>query len=262
MNIKYSKLHNSRPYAIVFGRQPNDFEDYSKVRPTLSTENADTAKINERLAFAQDVVIPHISKLIKETQDKDHARFEKSHRIIRDMYPIGSKVMIINVHRNSKLQERYSGPFTIKGYTKNKSYVLVDPQGNLLSRDIPTQQIKLIDDGSASQNELKDGHYEVQAIIAHRGNAPNYEYLVHWLGYNDPKEHTWQTVEDFDSKLHIELYWDRRNASNGDNHKLPTTVNNTIRKRGNRNRHSNKSAQVIKRSSRLRSSQQHHTRNL
>ncbi|KAG2228417.1 hypothetical protein INT48_002888, partial [Thamnidium elegans] len=128
MNSKYSKLHKSRPYAIVFNRQPNGFEDYSKVKHTLSTEKADTKLINDRLAFAQEVVIPEITKLIKETQDNDHARFEKTHRIIKDMYPIGSTVMIQNVHRTSKLQERYSGPFTISGYTKNKSYILTDPQ--------------------------------------------------------------------------------------------------------------------------------------
>ncbi|KAG2228371.1 hypothetical protein INT48_007210, partial [Thamnidium elegans] len=134
MNIKYSKLHKSRPYSIVFNRQPNDFKDYSNVTPTLSLMKADTKKIHDRLAFAQEVVIPQIAALIKNTQDNDHARFEKTHKVIKDMYPIGSKVMIINVHRKSKLEEKYSGPFTIKGYTKNKSYILVDRLDNLLSR--------------------------------------------------------------------------------------------------------------------------------
>lgn len=214
MNIKYSKLHKSRPYAIVFNRQPNNFKDYSNDTPTLALEKADTKIINDRLKFAQEVVIPQIATLIKDTQTKDHERFEKSHRIIKDMYPIGSKVMIINVHRNSKLQERFSGPFTIKGYTKNKSYILTDQADNLLSRDIPTQQIKLIHDNKASQNVVADDHYEVQAIISHKGSPGNYLYLVHWLGYNDPASHTWQREGDFDSKLHIELYWARRNAGN------------------------------------------------
>lgn len=106
MNIKYSKLHKSRPYSIVFNRQPNDLKDYSNDVPTLSLETADTKIIKDRLAFAQDVIIPQIAARIKETQMNDHERFEKTHKIIRDMYPIGSTVMIINVHRNSKLQER------------------------------------------------------------------------------------------------------------------------------------------------------------
>jgi putative transposase len=250
MNVKYSALHKTRPYTIIFNRQPNGFEDYSQVKHTLSTEKADIKLIDDRLAFAQQVVIPEITKLIKATQDNDHARFEKTHRIIRDMYPIGSTVMIQNVHRSSKLDERYSGPFKISGYTKNKSYILTDQQGNLLSRDVPTQQIKLIHANKASQNVIKEGHYEVQAIISHRGTPGNYKYLVHWLGYNDPKEHTWQTEQDFDSKLHIKLYWDRRNAGNINNQTLPKSVNHTIRKRGTRDKHSNKNSNIIRRSQR------------
>jgi hypothetical protein len=251
MNIKYSKLHKSRPYSIVFNRQPNDFEDYSKVKPTLSLLKADTKKIQDRLAFAQEVVIPKIASLRKVTQEANHARFEKNHRIIKDMYPIGSKVMIINVHRQSKLEERYSGPFTIKGYTKNKSYILVDRLDNLLSRDVPTHHIKLIESSAASQNVIKDQHFEVQAIIAHRGGPIDYEYLVHWLGYNDPSDHTWQTASDFDSMLHIELYWQRRNSGKTKTAPLTTTVNNTIRQKANRDKHSNKNTNVIKRSQRL-----------
>ncbi|GAA5815015.1 hypothetical protein MFLAVUS_008521 [Mucor flavus] len=144
------------------------------------------------------------------------------------MYPIGSTVMILNVHRTSKLQERYSGPFTVSGYTKNKAYILIDPQGNLLSRDVATHHLKLINANAASQNTTKDGHYEVRAIIAHRGTPGNYNYLVHWLGYDSPEDHTWQTEKDFDSKHHIQLYWDRRNAGTNSNRPLPASVNNTI----------------------------------
>ena len=247
MNIKYSKLHKSRPFTIVFNRQPNGFEDYSKVRHTLSTEKADVKLIDDRLAFAQQVVIPEITKLIKATQDRDHEKFAKTHKIIENMYPIGSSVMILNVHRSSKLQESYSGPFQIKGYTKNKSYILIDQQGNLLSRDVPTHHIKLVSTNAASQNATKEGHFEVQAIIKHRGTPGNYNYLVHWLGYDKPEDHTWQTEQDFDSKMHIELYWDRLNSGSTSQKTIPASVNNTTRKRPNRDRHSNKNAKIVAR---------------
>jgi transposase InsO family protein len=247
MNFKYSKIHKSRPYSIVFNKQPNGFTDYSKVKPTLSTEKADTRLLDERLAFAQNVVIPEIAKLMRETQAKDHEIFKKGHRVLTDMYPIGSKVMIKNVDRKRKVDERFSGPFTISGYTKNKSYILVDPANNLLSRDVPTHHIKLIrEDPQPLINDDDDQHYEVQAILTHRGEHGNYEYLIHWKGYNDPKEHTWQTEADFDSKYHIELYWSRRNANKPKNKGL--SINNANRKKSNRNRHSNKNAKVITRS--------------
>lgn len=119
---------------------------------------------------------------------------------------------------------------------------------------MPTQQIKLIHANKASINDTLNDHYEVQAIIAHKGTPGDYKYLVHWLGYNDPTMNTWQPASDFDYKLHIELYWARRNS--GNNVKiLPTTVNNTIRKRANRDKHSNKNARVITRSQKLLLSQ-------
>ncbi|KAI9349363.1 hypothetical protein BD770DRAFT_413226 [Pilaira anomala] len=137
--------------------------------------------------------------------------------------------MIKNVHRKTKLDESYSGPLYVKSYTKNKSYIMMDGSSSepFISRC-----------SNASQNEVKDQHFEVQAIVAHRGVPTNYEYLVHRLGYNDPADCTWQKESDFDSKIHIELYWKRRNNNgNTKDPPLADTLNNTIPKRTNRNKH-------------------------
>ena len=55
-----------------------------------------------------------------------------------------SEVMIKNVTRESKTDPVYEGPFYISSFTKNGSYILIDKQNNLLSRDVPTSHIKLI----------------------------------------------------------------------------------------------------------------------
>jgi hypothetical protein len=256
MNIKYSSLHKSRPFTVLFNRQPNDFIDYSKVPHTLSTEKADVKLINEKLKFAQEVVIPQITKRIKETSQKQHEAFSKKHTILEDMYPIGTRVMAINPVRNSKLEERWSGPFIVHGYTDRNAYILRDPAGHLLSRDFAVHHLRpLVDDPSfKSDNEFKDGHFEVQAIIDHRGHPGAYEYLVHWLGYDKAEDHTWQTARDFDSKYHINLYWKRRNSGKGDTN--APTINNAIRKKPNRDDRAKKHAQVIKRSKRLQAQQQ------
>ncbi|CEP08773.1 hypothetical protein [Parasitella parasitica] len=41
INVKYARLHKSRPYTLFFNRQPNDLADYSKEKPTDSSEIAD-----------------------------------------------------------------------------------------------------------------------------------------------------------------------------------------------------------------------------
>ncbi|KAI8967856.1 hypothetical protein BDB01DRAFT_901207 [Pilobolus umbonatus] len=136
--------------------------------------------------------------------------------------------MITNVTRSSKMQERWLGPFIIKGYTSNGSYILEDLTGSLLSRDVPTQQIRLIQSGSKrTPKELKEKHYEVQAIVNHRGTPGNYEYYVYWVGYDDQKKYnTWQTVDTFDSMKPIQDYWARREAASGSTEpSLPQTIN-------------------------------------
>lgn len=241
MNVQYARLHKSRPFSAMFFRHPNGFEDYTSVKPTLDIEKSDHKVIDEKLNYVKEVVIPALTKRIKETQLFDHERFEKTHKIIRDKYPLNSKVMITNVNRTSKVQPRWIGPLIIKGYTKNGSYILEDLTGSLLSRDVPTQQIRLIQAGNQrSANELKDKHYEVQAIVNHRGSPGNYEYYVHWTGYDDQEKYnTWQTIDTFDSMKPIQDYWHRRQATSSQhnyNIRLPDTINK--RKMPARNKHS------------------------
>ncbi|CEP17706.1 hypothetical protein [Parasitella parasitica] len=79
INVKYARLHKSRPYTLLFNRQPNGPTDYSKVEPTPVSEFADDIAVNKHYQFVQDFLIPAISKRILETQNTDHAYFAKSH---------------------------------------------------------------------------------------------------------------------------------------------------------------------------------------
>jgi transposase InsO family protein len=241
VNCQYSRLHKSRPFAIMFNRQPNDFIDYTNVKPTIDIEKSDSKLIDSKLKYVKDVVIPSIAKRIKETQLNDHLKFQKNNKIIENKYPLNSKVMIINVLKSSKLQPRWLGPFIIKGYTKHGSYILEDLTGSLLSRDVPTHQIRLIQSGDKrSETELNDKHYEVQAIVNHRLLPDGeYEYYVHWVGYDDQEKYnTWQTVDTFDSKKPIQDYWTRRRAATTSTtgKSLPNTINK--RRIPARNKHS------------------------
>lgn len=194
-------------------------KDYSHIKPTLRSEAVDAKMIEQKFKYVNEVVIPALSKRIKETQEADNAYFMKKNKIVHNPFPIHSEVMIKNVTRESKTDPVYEGPFYISGLTKNGSYILVDKQNNLLSRDVPTSHIKLITppSGKGVVSELhneQDEHYEVQAIIQHRGTPGNYEYLIHWKGYDDPEDNTWEPSSHIDDPKIIETYWARRNAGN------------------------------------------------
>ncbi|KAF7720688.1 hypothetical protein EC973_006482 [Apophysomyces ossiformis] len=190
LNVRYARLHKSRPYAVLFNRQPNEFQDYTKVTSTLKIEKAKNKIIDEKYKFIQEVLIPALSERIKETQKRDHERFSKIHKIVEQQFPIRR-------------------PFFIYGIMKNDSYILKDKTGTLLSRDVPTSHIVYKAMANVTPDEfkkLKDDHYEIQAVIDHRGTYGNYKYRVRWKGYPNTSDDIWEPVEHFDSIKHIELY--------------------------------------------------------
>jgi len=247
MNIRYARLHKSQPFSIMFGRAANLFQDYTQLpNATQAPEDPSKEVIDARLQNIKDVVIPAIHKRIKETQLRDHERFEKHHKIIEEKYPLNSKVMLLDPVRSTKMQPRWLGPYFIKNYTRNGSYTLADITGELLPRDVPTQHIRVVDlsDNHGSKGLLPH-HYEVQAIVNHRTERKTgrMKFLVNWVGYPDSKDNTWQYETDFDSKGPIRDYWARISPDHKNpNRPLPKTVNK--RKTYSRRQHAGPSAQL------------------
>jgi hypothetical protein len=88
---------------------------------------ADQNVIDERYRFVQDVLILATANHVLETQKADHAMFAKKHKVVENPYSIGSKVMIKNVNRQNKLDERYEGRYPIhNNVTNNGAYNLMD----------------------------------------------------------------------------------------------------------------------------------------
>ena len=173
INNKIAKLHNSRPFALFFARQPNLWQDY---RHLNATEANNTLHFNDkREENMSKIVIPAIRERMNAVQQAQQGKFSKKFRIIKE-FPIGSKVMIQNINRRSKTDVRYEGPYTVHGKNRgNGQYVLTDATGALYSRDIPPHQIKLISQDTIASG---DDFFGVQSIIDHKGTAGNYKYLV------------------------------------------------------------------------------------
>gem|GEM_PF-1640441 len=211
LNVHRSRLHGMMPFVVMFHRLPNEFKDYRGDKPVLHERGIDIQAFQKKLDLIDRIIVPAIRDQIMKTQDKDSKYFRKRHRILENPYPIGSTVMIKNIeNKNRKTDPNYEGPFYVHGYTRNGSYILTDRTNSFLARDVPTQQIKLI-----STNDTREDHsnaYVVEAIIKHKGTAPNYKYLVKWKNYSDDWN-SWEPPSMFDSPDVIKQYWARVNAN-------------------------------------------------
>ncbi|CEP18547.1 hypothetical protein, partial, partial [Parasitella parasitica] len=83
---------------------------------------------------------------------------------------------------------------------------------------IPAISKRIIDTQAADHAKFAKKHKVVESP---------YPIGMHWKGFDDPIEHTWEPVENFDSTKHIELYWGRRGGAKatGKRRLAPKTVN-------------------------------------
>lgn len=236
MNCHYSRLHNMKPFCVMFFRQPNTFHnDYAKLALKFPGKSIDQKAFVKKLSLVDRILIPAIKEQIERTQKADNAYFMKRHKILQKPFPTGSAVMIKNVEgKNSKTDPLYEGPYTICGTTRNGSYILKDRTDTLLARDVPTSHIKLIHDDSVKPDDNSE-IYEVQAIVDHRGQGPNIEYLTRWKHFKEDDD-TWQAPETFDGTDMVKAYWARRNVDQDFNRNKRSTKKRVAPKSINKRR--------------------------
>ncbi|KAG0922918.1 hypothetical protein G6F30_013991 [Rhizopus arrhizus] len=95
-----------------------------------------------------------------------------------------------------------------------------------MSRNYSPEELKII-----SQDEVipKDELYEIEAIINHRGEPGNREYLVRWKNYS--KDHdSWLTAEAFTHPESINIYWRKLGKSINLNGEIVKKKNNEAEK--------------------------------
>jgi hypothetical protein len=69
-------------------------------------------------------------------------KFIKNNFIITDQFPSGAQVMIKDELRSSKMQPRYTGPYTVKRCNQSGAYILFGKNGTEYTR--PPSVLKLV----------------------------------------------------------------------------------------------------------------------
>jgi len=201
-NNKVSSLTNSTPFSLMFGRDLNEMKDYSDTPPTLIS--LDDWKTHQQKIIS--LIYPAITDRIISGKDKVMASLNKQRKLLLPTaFPAGSTVMIVDPHRQNKFEPKYIGPYIIVRRSHGGSYVLKDMTGDILDRKVPPDQMKMVSKAKR-QKDVDIPTYEVEKIIAHRGDPSDYQYLVQWKGY-DEDERTWEPAAHFLDHSVIKDYW-------------------------------------------------------
>jgi hypothetical protein len=249
-NVKISSLTGCTPFFLMYGRQPNEWRDYTKDHDEgVSIPFDYDVKLSQWKEHQDKMVsllLPAINERILKSKNEMISRLNKTRKaLLPKQLSVGTEVYLIDPVRANKWQPKYLGPYTIARRAHNGGYVLRDSTGDILDRHVPIDQLKVLSSKERSsksgENELspsdedlsnsQDVAYAVESIRDHRGDNPsNYEFLVKWVGYPE-SENTWEPISSFQDKEVITRYFKSLTASTGSSASNSNTSDSKIKPR-------------------------------
>jgi hypothetical protein len=108
----------------------------------------------------------------------------------------GAYVLVKNTNL-SKMAPTYSGPYQIVASEGNTYTVAHLGTGKTFQRSVHALKPFLYNPSVTNPQEIaaaETGQFLVEAILKHKGRGHNRTFQVKWLGYDDPKDFTWEPI--------------------------------------------------------------------
>jgi hypothetical protein len=210
-NNKVRELTGSSPFALMYGRQPNDIRDYTN-DPVREFDYDDWKQHQERVV---SLILPAIDdRILGKQSDIRKIKINKIRKhVIQDELLPGTLVMIkdplylLQPHVRPTVEPPFIGPYTVVKRTLHGPYVLRDDTGEVYNRQVPIDQMKILfsADHDKQQADIEEG-YEIDYIMKHEEVDGEMRYLIKWKGY-DVKEATWEPEENINDIASVERYF-------------------------------------------------------
>jgi transposase InsO family protein len=190
-NDKRSEATGQTPYFANHGRNPNLFQrTLPSPRAEAAIKSAEEMKtihkdMSERTLHAQNQSISYVNK-----KRKTAPQLKEGDKVYLHTKNLRSK-------RPSKgLDHVKVGPFLVTRKNGPVTYTLELPPDAKIHPRFHVSLLEPADKDTPLQRTFRyeteeETEFEVEKILAHRGNNHNKEFLVKWLGYDD-SENTWE----------------------------------------------------------------------
>ena len=217
MNSNMSRLTQSTPAALTFGRELRMPADVSHLQPIVPSpterELQDWKEYQQRIL---NVVFPAIHSRVLSSKLKMTSQMDSRHKKQKPspLLVPGTRVMTRaksttgKVKILGKIDSPYEGPYTIERKDRNGNFVLRDiGSGELLDRHVPPDQLKI--HSAADEDIGEEDLYSVEKIVGKRtidvpndigeGTHTETQYQVKWLDYplDRRSEDSWVPVDQF-----------------------------------------------------------------
>ena len=151
----------------------------------------------------------HIAQQVQKERDDEHVNKSMQDRPpSRVPYQVGGYVLLEHPANNNrrqgptKLSFLRTGPYKIVSID-NRDYTLLDLVTNK-EKTVDINRLKPFEYDPEVTNPITvaaqdKAVYIIEGIKQHRGNRSNPQFLVKWLGYEDPNDLTWEPVRNINT---------------------------------------------------------------
>ena len=214
INMQVKEKHGSVPYSLMFGRIPNELTDYTKQALDLVDDNiaewkAHQEKINSLIYPALDLRTGRFTQKYIERLNK------LRQPLVMEALAPGTPVLVrdpLYINNNEHNRPLTTPPYLqnihyVVNRVRNGAYLLRNETGELLDREVPLSQLKVLRARTLPTLGESDV-YSVEKIVTRKGTSlKDATYRIRWKGYT-ANEDTWEPAKNILDKRMLSAYND------------------------------------------------------
>ena len=221
LNNAVSTAHGLTPFLCETGRNPITPADYSQIKLAVLPATKPTSRAHQFLA---DINSAHAQARDALMLARDRmSRFADARRRKEDQIKVGGQVClklegidfkIFKTRPSKKLGLVWYGPFEVISKCSPVAFKLVLPASHSRLHDVfhvdrlkPYFSTLDLTGKALKLPALQNDEYEIEAILDERVVRRKREFLVHWKGYSELYDNTWEPEGSFINARDIMKKW-------------------------------------------------------